>query len=520
MGWLSPCLLPVRRGVLTLWDRFLGAFQDVEASLGWARELGGGLTPVTPARNVPLSVKSGRLPADLGGAYMRVGPNAQFWPPRKRTHVFDGDGMVHSIRFANGGAVYHCEFLETPRYKFEREWGGEFFTRIGEFHGLTGLAKILTVVPKKARLSGIPASEANTGNTTIGFTPEGKLWALNEAGKPFRFRLDQDGVPRSLGHDDLAGTLNVNISAHPKFDQRTGETFFHGRQIGKSFYAGRMSGGKLTDLVDIKMQDGFHHDMFITENYMVLVDGSMRFTPEGIVKGKPLWMFEQKRNLRFGVFPRAAGKMAAQKFVWIEAPAAAEIVHTLYAYDQGGTIVLWTPMFWYKEGKESGVLGNGGPTQMRRIVIDVERKTVDVQGVRDGALYETEFPRIRDDRVGLRVSHGFSGIQAGDTDFNFTGLLKWDFESVALAGTIHFPEGVVGGEPVFLPRSGGGSDDDGYIGLFLWNHKSEESTFVVYDAQSFSPTPVVELLVPRRVPLGFHAAWITEDQFQQQLCLP
>ena len=52
--------------------------------------------------------------------------------------------------------------------------------------------------------------------------------------------------------------------------------------------------GRLVDRldVDIKVQ-GFHHDMFITENYMVLVDGSTRFTPDGVVKGQPLWNFDQ-----------------------------------------------------------------------------------------------------------------------------------------------------------------------------------------------------------------------------------
>ena len=48
------------------------------------------------------------------------------------------------------------------------------------------------------------------------------------------------------------------------------------------------------DRVDVNMKvAGFHHDMFITENYVVLVDGSTKFTPEGIVQGRPLWNFDQ-----------------------------------------------------------------------------------------------------------------------------------------------------------------------------------------------------------------------------------
>ena len=36
---------------------------------------------------------------DLVGAYMRVGPNAQYWPPKKRTHAFDGAQSSVSASF-------------------------------------------------------------------------------------------------------------------------------------------------------------------------------------------------------------------------------------------------------------------------------------------------------------------------------------------------------------------------------------------------------------------------------------
>lgn len=41
-------------------------------------------------------------------------------------------------------ASYHCRFMETPRYLFEKAYGGEYFLRVGEMTGLVGLAKILT----------------------------------------------------------------------------------------------------------------------------------------------------------------------------------------------------------------------------------------------------------------------------------------------------------------------------------------------------------------------------------------
>lgn len=515
-------MLGARRRLVAIVDHVLDSMQDVPSSLKWAEDFNGALKPVSPTENITLQVKSGHLPEDLAGAYMRVGPNSSFWPPRKRTHVFDADGMVHCVRIINGKATYHCKYLETPRHKFEQEYGAEWFTRIGEFNGKAGLAKILTVSGQKSKVAGLEDWETGVANTAISYHPSGKLWALNEAGPPFRFRLDESGKPESLGFDTMSDAHRKPMSAHPKFDQRTGDLYFHGRELMKSFYAGRVVDGKALEVAQLQMPVGFHHDMFITENFAVIIDGSMRFDQKGLVQGKPLWSFNPKQKMRFGVFPRSSKEMTADAFTWIEADIAAELVHTLYAYDEGGKITLFAPIGFYEKGKEDGILGGQGPFYMHRFIIDVDHKSVEVEKVAGGDKYMNEFPRIRDDRIALRTRYGFTGLQSPGADFNFTGILKWDFEKSCLCGELHFPENVIGGEPVFIPRTAGvdGADDDGYIGMFLWNPSTSESIWTLFDAQSFSSTPVAELLVPSRVPLGFHAAWITEDQFQKQLHTP
>lgn len=510
-------MLSARRALTGCFDGVLDMFQDVSSSLGWAEKMNGAMVPVSAAEHVKMTLKSGKVPEDLSGVYLRVGPNAQHWPPKKRTHAFDGDGMVHSVRIRPGGdASYHCRFMETPRYIFEKEMGSEWFLRVGEMQGIAGLLKIMTTGKKKAKLSGLEEDEMGTANTAIGFTPDGKLWALNESSAPFRFTLDEAGVPHSVGFDHLQGTLKESISAHPKFDQRTGEILFHGRKLPTSFYAGRIAEGKLVERVDIDMPvGGFHHDMCITENYMVMIDGAMAFTPQEAIKGKQLWTFQEDKKLRFGIFHRSK-KLTQDALVWIEADVAAEIVHTCYAYDEGDEIVLWTPLCYYNEKSQGAILGGLGPSHMHRVVIDVAAKKVKIEEVEGAREHCTEFPRIRDDRVGKKVRYGYSGMQVAEGDFDFRGLLKWDFVERKLCGVINYPQGVVGGEPVFLPKASG-QDDEGYIALLLWNEKTSESTFAVYDGQSFSAVPLCEWTVHRRVPLGFHAAWITEAQFQQQL---
>jgi len=502
-------------------DHGLDSLQEVPSSVTWADDFNGALKPVTPTGHVKLTVKSGKLPVDLSGDYMRVGPNVCVWPPTKRTHVIDGDGMVHSIRIKGGEATYHCKYLQTPRHQFEREVGEEWFPRIGEYTGLPGLAKVMTVAWRKTQLAGFEEWETGTANTAIAYNPAGKLWALNEGGPPFRFRLDEEGVPHSMGFDTLLDTHRKPMSAHPKFDRNTGDLYFQGRVVMKENYIARVQDGKVTEYAEIDLPTGFHHDMCITKNNVVLIDGSTRFSKEAMVLGKPLWQFEQSQMLRFGVMPRSK-KLAAEDFKWIEASVAAELVHVLHAYEEDGKIIIWAPLSFYQDqdGKEEGLLGGVGPSTMHRITVDVESEQVDIQVVPGGEQIVNEFPRIRDDRMGLHTRYGFSGLQSPGSDFNFTGVLKWDFDKFKLAGRIDFPPNVVGGEPIFIPGSGKGGDDDGYIGMFLWDAEKEESTWTLFDAQSFSSKPVVELSVPRRVPLGFHAAWINEEEFQKQLHTP
>jgi len=242
--------------------------------------------------------------------------------------------------------------------------------------------------------------------------------------------------------------------------------------------------------------------------------------PKQAVQGKSLWMFKRNIKLRFGVIPRSCKEPTPESIIWIEADVPGDIVHTLCAHDEDGKIILWSPMMDYEEGGLDNILGNVSEFRMRRFEIDVGAKKVIIQDVPGAEKYNSEFPRIRDDRNGLPVRCGFSSFMVDEKDFNFQGVQKWDLEDCRLAGVINFPEGVIGGEPVFFPRgkhTSSDDDDNGYIGMFLWSQNSQESTFALFDAKTFSSTPVVELSVPQRVPLGFHAHWITEEQFQQQL---
>merc|ERR1712194_437060 len=153
-------------------DAFLDGLQGSLANNKKTPHLSGIFAPTFEEHNsgmgLELEVLSGKLPEDLDGIYFKIGPNLAV-EPRKQHHVFDGDGMLHNIRIKGGKAHYHNAFLQTPRLKFQKERGRQYFPTIGEISGPIGLIKVLTYRESKIVHSGLDKLEVGPMNTAVNF---------------------------------------------------------------------------------------------------------------------------------------------------------------------------------------------------------------------------------------------------------------------------------------------------------------------------------------------------------------
>jgi carotenoid cleavage dioxygenase len=66
------------------------------------------------------------------------------------------------------------------------------------------------------------------------------------------------------------------------------------------------------------------------------------------------------------------------------------------------------------------------------------------------------------------------------------------------------------GEAVFIGREGATAEDDGWLMTFVHDVPNEKAELVILDAQDFSSEPVARVLLPRRVPYGFHGNWVSD----------
>lgn len=78
-----------------------------------------------------VEVVEGAIPEDLDGLYARNTENP-LHAPISAYHPFDGDGMVHAIRFRGGTASYRNRFVRTEGLLAEQEAGESLWAGLAE----------------------------------------------------------------------------------------------------------------------------------------------------------------------------------------------------------------------------------------------------------------------------------------------------------------------------------------------------------------------------------------------------
>ena len=122
----------------------------------------------------------------------------------------------------------------------------------------------------------------------------------------------------------------------------------------------------------------------------------------------------------------------------------------------------------------------------------------------------SEFPRINENLLGRQNRYGYTNKIVYTPIALFEGLIKYDFSSGK--SQIHeHGQGRYGSEAVFAPRPGAIAEDDGWLVTFVYDENSNSSELVVVNAQDVTAEPVARVIIPQRVPYGFHGTWVAEE---------
>ncbi|PKA64118.1 putative carotenoid cleavage dioxygenase 4, chloroplastic [Apostasia shenzhenica] len=471
----------------------------------------------------------GAIPSCLGGgAYIRNGPNPQHLP-RGPHHLFDGDGMLHSLLLPRGGgtapATLCSRYVRTYKYLLERNAGCPVLPNVfSGFHGAAGIARGAVAAARILTGQMNPAGGVGLANTSLAFIGK-RLYALGESDLPYAVRLSSNsGDITTLGRCDFEGRLSIGMTAHPKKDPETGELFaFRYGPVPPflSYFQFDSRGNKMGEDVPIfsVTQPSFLHDFAITERFAVFPDIQIVMKPvDMIVRGGSPVGSDRGKVPRIGVLPRYAQSEAEMR--WFQVPGF-NMIHALNAWEEegGGTIVLVAPnVLSVEHALERMELVHSSVEMVR---IDLRSGTVSRTPLSAGNL---DFGVIHPAYVGRRNRFAYMGV--GDPMPKISGFRKLDFslagrESDCVVAARNLGPGCFGGEPFFVPagsrsRSDQHEEDEGYVVSYVHDELDGQSKFVVMDARSPELDVVAEVLLPRRVPYGFHGLFLREDEVRAQ----
>lgn len=440
-----------------------------------------------------LDVVEGALPPELDGVYMRNTENPVM-PSIGRYHPFDGDGMVHAIRFRSGRANYRNRFVRTAGLAAELEAGAPQWAGIIES-------------PAKSLRDGWGARTRmkDASSTDIVVHAGRALTTFYQCGEAYQ--LD----PVSLAqHGPAPWAPSAGVSAHPKLDPATGELIYfgYGTQAPYLWVGIVDASGTHTRHLDVPLPGPrLPHDIAFTEHYVVVNDLPLYWDPELIGKGiyRPHW--HPDRPSRFGVVPRAGGAVR-----WFEA-APTYVLHWINAYEDGTTIVLDGYFQEDPVPRPDPADGVYGPLKkmidMHSMRTRAHRWRLDLATGKcsEERLFEaiSEFPSIHYAKPGRRYRYNWA-MTAKPGWFMFDGILRTDLESGA-EQRFRYPDGVYASESPMAPRPGATAEDDGWLMTFVTDTLRDRSECHVFDAARISDGPIAKIALPERISCGTHACW-------------
>jgi 8'-apo-carotenoid 13,14-cleaving dioxygenase len=437
--------------------------------------LDGNFAPVTEELTAFDLEVIGEIPHELEGRYLRNGPNPVEVTTPEHHHWFSGAGMVHGVRLRSGKAEWY-------RNRYVRSQGVR-----------TSLGEPVTADQPTA-----------SPNTNVGAWAGLTLAMVEGGGVPCELSFELETVAAN----PFFGTLPGAFSAHPKFDPNTRElhAMCHSwaQWMDHIQYVVVGADGRVTKTVDIALPGMVMiHDMSLTATYAVVYDLPVTVDLDLAFAGRFPFRWNPTYTPRIGLLPRSGG---AEDIIWCSIDPCYGY-HPMNAYDaDDGTVVI--DMCKYDTMFANDILGPAGdslPT-LHRWTVDPKRRAVHEEQLDDRTM---EFPRVassvstRKHRYGYGAGVG-SGFAAGD-------IFKHDLDKRTI--DVHrLGPGRGSAEPDFVPRQHATSEDDGWLMSYVYDASTNRSELVVLDATDIAAAPVARVLLPQRVPFGFHGNWVSDHQ--------
>jgi carotenoid cleavage dioxygenase-like enzyme len=445
----------------------------------------------------------GKLPADLDGAFYRIGPDPQYPKPAQFAGdiPFDGEGMVSMFRIKGGHVDFKSRYVKTQRWKAQhaarRSLFGMYRNPFTDDPSVKGLSR-------------------GTANTQL-FYHHGKILAFKEDSPPVA--MDPITLETTDDYYLFGGRYEgLTHTAHPKIDSETGE------MIGFGYEAKGLNSdqvyvyscdpkGKLTWSTFIKVPYvGMIHDFGVTQKHIVFFVTPMATNMEAIKAGKVHFAWDSTMPTYMGVMRRHGD---GKDLRWFKGPTMM-CTHTMGNWSDGEKVYVdmdggdgnQFPFFPSVHEPFDPVKAVG---RVRRFTMDLSSKS------NDAYEFKIMYPHItgqlsrQDDRY-LTVPYRYGFLQGGDTTTGAQGWVAIDHQ-MGTAKTFSLGPDAKLAEMTFVPRNKAAGEADGYlIGVATYAKENGRADLILADTRDLGAGPIAKVKLPYRVHSQVHGFWVAGHQ--------
>lgn len=479
----------------------------------------GGYQSVTEEFDYWIDDIEGEIPPELNGTLFRNGPGLLDINGHKIHHPFDGDGMISRISFINGRAHFRNRFVRTEAYVEEQK------AKKILYRGVFGTQKpggwLANIFDFKLK---------NIANTNVIYWG-GKLLALWEAAEPHQ--LDARTL-ETLGKEYFDGVLSGGeaFAAHPRFDpsceQDNGApclvnfSIKPGLSTTITIFELDTTGKIVRKSANSVPGFAFIHDFAITPNYCIFFQNPVSFNPIPFALGMrgagECIKFQPNQPTKVIVIPRQSPQKFIEeggnpKGVKIMEMQSGFVFHHANAFEKDNEIVIDSicyedlpqvePESDFRETDFDAIK----PGQLWRFHLNLEDSTVSSQLIESRCC---EFPCVHPQKVGRNYRYLYMGAaDAASGNAPLQAFEKVDLETGTKQVWSAAPHGFAS-EPIFVPRSRHGDEDDGWVLGLIYDSTHHRSDVVILDAKDLNQAPIAKLHLKHHIPYGLHGNFVRE----------
>ena len=452
----------------------------------------------------------GKIPADLNGAFYRVGPDAQY-PLAPRNIPFDGEGHVSMFHIRNGHVDYKSRYVRNDRYKAQEK-----------------AQRILYPMYRNPMMDdpSVKGLSRSTANTHIMYH-RNMLLALKEDSPPAAMNLlTLETIDPNYSFD---GQLqSKTFTAHPKVDSETGDLIAFGYEA-KGFGTDDVNvfqitpQGKRVWSAWIKVPYvSMIHDFAVTQKHIVFYVMPLAFDEAQLKSGGIHWSWYGGQPTWFGVMRRGGD---GKDLRWFKGPERSS-THVMGAFSDGDKVYVDVEMSAYnpfpfmpmRDGSRWDPIK--GASRITRLSVDLSKKSVKDYNIE--VMYPNHLGALprQDDRYNT-VHYRYGYLPCPDPepkDPSKRPSACWArFDHQTRKATVfNAGEGTTLAEVVFAPKSKTAPEGVGYLmGVATRNNEGGRSDLIILDAERPEAGPIATVKLPIRAVGQIHGWWVPGDQLPQ-----